>query len=162
MRRQATTRISFTLDAVTRLRIVACLLSIAACGDDLARISVSESAREVQFQVDEPGRVGFAASFEIENSDFRTREDVPHLVDYEIEIHKDGARVARLVCNPFDMSVRRSGKNGDLRLNFLSGALDGCDARLPSAGTYVVRARLVWVDPGRRIDFAAHTLSVER
>jgi hypothetical protein len=135
-------------------------LYLRSCGAAVGEIEMDETPREVHFDLVEPSQIGFATSFELPDSRFASREELPHALDYEIEVVRAGQRVALLVCNPFDMWVRRSGKSGQ-KVSFLSGKLNRCNASLTAPASYAVRARRVWSDARRPIQLTENTLTIE-
>jgi hypothetical protein len=146
--------------AILALVVTVAVLHLRSCGETVAEIALSEQPREASFAVEAPRTVGFATRFDLTGSQFKYREDLPHALDCEIEILRDGQRVARLVCNPFDMFVWTTGKSGQT-LRSLSGKLNDCVAPLPQSGAYVVRARRVWRDAARPIELTNQTLTVQ-
>jgi hypothetical protein len=146
--------------AILALVVAVAVLFFRSCGETVAEIALTEEPREARFAVEAPRTIGFATSFELKSSQFKYREDLPRALDCEIEILREGQRVALLVCNPFDMLVWTTGKSGQI-LRSLSGKLNDCGVRLPQSGAYVVRARRVWRDAAHPVELTSQTLTVQ-
>ena len=126
--------------------MVLLLMRMTGGGEELARMPLGTSSSEATFALQAETVVQVWADLDVRHegiSSMKASEDLPHVLDYVIELESEGHAPLALRCNPFDSHIyRTSGRHnsmGDVAGRYYDGALDGCALRLP-AGSYRLRA----------------------
>lgn len=129
-----------------------------------ARISMTPTPQSASFVLEEASTAQVWADIEVTHSDFSPNiaaVELPHVIDYVIEIERAGADAISLRCNPFDAYVmkRSDGYNsiGEDAGRWYDGRVEGCSVAL-EAGSYTLRAHTEPVQPDARVRFGKNDL----
>ena len=139
--------------------VAAIVMSLGAGGETVARFALTDAPLEQPFSLAEGRTVEVWTDIEMTHrgiSYHAANDDLPHVLDYVIEIRRGAQSVLELRCNPFDSNVARtsyygasSGTNG----RSYDGRVRSCSFELP-AGAYSVVARRETVRPDARFHFS--------
>ena len=145
--------ILLSIVAMVGLGIGAIVLTCKLGGELMAKIPVRDQPMSAQFDLQQRSRLEMWTELEVQHPSisYRTRNDsLPHVLDYTIEIEKDGQPLTTLQCNPFDVHIQKSshaggnydGENG----RYYDGRMNGC-ALIVEPGHYEVITRRTWLNP---------------
>lgn len=129
-------------------------------GQELARLSLTDQPSEVEFQLPAETVVDVWADVDFRHtgiSPSKSADELPHVLDYVIEISGGQAPNSKLRCDPFRSHIfRNSGEHstmGQASGRHYDGKLNGCRFRL-SAGDYTLRAHKETVRADQRFTFS--------
>lgn len=137
-------------------------------GTEVGRVAVGDAPAELVLSLPASTEVTFWTEIDVtmrlRQRRGQTMSDLPHVVDYAIEVEQNGAVVARLRCNPFQSTLtdwsRRGGTRTTTRWRYV-GRVDDCTFRVPTAGPVTVRVQRAWLRPGAA-EFATSELIARR
>ena len=144
--------------AVVGVAIAAVVMSLRAGGDTVARIALTESPAEQAFSLAAASTVEVWTDLELTHrgiSYMVANEDLPHVIDYQIDIRRDGRLLHSMTCNPFESNFARQsyyGASSGTDGRSYDGRIRDCAFQLP-AGTYSVVARRETFRPDARFRF---------
>ncbi len=148
---------------VTLAGLVA-VIAVAALGpgssSPIASVPVDPQPAETRFVVATPGTIQVWADVHVDTGNIDHDGDLPHVMNYVVEIMPGGGAPQTLRCNPFNCSFSRmsgEGYRGNIYFRAYEGRIRGCEFELP-AGTHKVRVHSEPVKPDKRIQFKKNTL----
>ena len=128
-------------------------------GEVVGRFPVVAEPHGVQFSVAEPAVLQVWADIDLRHEGFNTNtsaSDLPHVIDYVVEVERDGQSIKVLRCNPFYSNVFLfSGKHssmGEASGRSYEGLLKRCSLPV-EPGEYRVQVHSADVRPDKRIWF---------
>jgi hypothetical protein len=117
-------------------------------------VPVGDEPTVTPIEVERDGLLRFYAVVDLENESHAEANtaDLPHLLDFDIEL-RDGERViGHAVCNPFAAHrFARTTDRGSTTRSY-QGRLDGCGFRVPE-GRYEVTVVRRWLERDPRFEF---------
>jgi hypothetical protein len=132
-------------------------------GNELGRIRVGDEPRMVYVNP-EPGKpLVFWTEVELRNESHshRITSELPHLLDYEIEVLRGEERVAVLRCNPFDSNVFRWSSERRVTNRSYLGRIRACSVDAPDRNL-TIRAHRVWRNRDPAFRFEKTILVIEQ
>lgn len=139
------------------------LFKTAGCSSQtLLAVELGPAPATYSFATESPGVVQVWANMKFRFKGFSSKvgnDELPHLLDYAIEIEGPQGDIRKLECNPLNSNVFRTsmespGQIGeDYAHREYDGLIKGCTFAA-KAGKHQLRARLVWRERGDdRFDF---------
>lgn len=139
-------------------------LFYAFASTTLGRISMGSIDRSTTIEVEQTATLEVWADVEITHREFSpsmAADELPHVMDYIVELSAAGQQSQTLRCNLFNALVMRtSGETnsvGQAAGRWYDGLIRGC-AFAVEPGTYTVTARTVEVQPDPRVSFQKNDL----
>ncbi len=132
-------------------------------GATLATLPIGPQPAEASFTVATAGSVQVWADLEVDTGDISHNEsssDLPHVMDYVVEVTPAGGKPQTLKCNPFNSNFARTsgdGYHGDIYWRAYDGLVRGCVFKVP-AGTHKVRVHSEAVKADKRIRFKKNVM----
>lgn len=146
--------------------VVAVVFALRSGGQAVARIAVTDAPTVARFELDAKKVVSLWAEIDVTHEDISpngANDDLPHVLDYRVEVTRDGTKVLDLRCNPFNSNfakwTRKENSIGKPPGRAYDGRIRGCAFDAPP-GTYVITAQRDWVGQDPRIWFAKTDLII--
>jgi hypothetical protein len=117
-------------------------------------VPVGDEPTVTPIEVEREGVLRFYAVVDLENESHAEANtaELPHLLDYEIEVRGGGRVIGHAVCNPFAAHrFARTTERGSTTRSY-QGRLDGCGFRVPE-GRYEVSVVRRWREHDPRFEF---------
>jgi len=144
--------------AMLGLAAAAVFLNFKAGGTTVVRMALDQQPRQQSFELGGQRQVEVWTDLEVTHAGISYRlpnDELPHVLDYAVEIERGGQTVAKMRCNPFDSNFAKTsyyGASGGIDKRSYDGRIRSCGFSAP-AGQYKVVARLQPLETDSRIAF---------
>lgn len=136
---------------------------LRGCGTEIGRIAVEDEFNEIQINIKENTEVIFWTELRVLNKshNYEYAEDLPHLLDYEIEVKQNDKLLYRLKCNPFNSNIfSTTSTKGSTDRDYV-GKINGCTMNAPG-GLIIIRAKRKWLKRDERFNFKKTDLIIKK
>lgn len=138
--------------------ITGIVMTLTASGNALVRVPLTDTPQEAEFSTERDGVIEVWTDIELMHRGISYQlpnGDLPHVLDYVVEIEQAGLAIQSFRCNPFNSHFARTsyyGASGGVNGRSYDGRIKGCALHL-AAGKYRVRAHKEIVKPDPRFSF---------
>lgn len=144
--------------AVLGLAVAAVIFNFKAGGETVLAMPLSQTPSQRSFSLAGTRRVEVWTDLEVTHAGISYRvpnDELPHVLDYGVEVKRGSETVVQLRCNPFDSNFAKTsyyGSSGGIDNRSYDGRIRSCSFSAP-AGQYTVVAALRPVGEDPRIVF---------
>ena len=135
-----------------------------AYGTKIGHIPVGDEFKEIQINIDKKTKIIFWTELSVNNEShaYKYADDLPHLLDYEIEVKQKGKLLYHLKCNPLNWHIASFSSNRGSKNRNYAAKIDGCTTINVPSGLITFRAKRKWLKKDKRFNFIQTDLIIKK